>query len=88
MTVRHHRRPYDHLRCCSGRHVWLDDTARERCCDPAWRKVLIAAYEWDTRAERRRVRRALGGRRPRLRMATQRRRRVIAVTPTILLRGV
>ena len=29
-------------------HVWLDDTARERCCDPAWRKILIAAQEWET----------------------------------------
>jgi hypothetical protein len=38
MTAQHQRRPDDHLRCRSGRHVWLDDTARERCCDPAWRR--------------------------------------------------
>ena len=48
MTAQRHRRPDDHLRCRSGRHVWLDDTARKRCCDPAWRKILIAAQEWET----------------------------------------
>ena len=48
MTAQHQRRPDDHLRCRSGRHVWLDDTARERCCDPAWCKILIAAQEWET----------------------------------------
>jgi hypothetical protein len=48
MTPPHHRRPDDHLRCRSGDHVWLDDIGRERCCDPAWRKILIAAQEWET----------------------------------------
>jgi hypothetical protein len=43
-------RPDAHLRCRSGRHVWLDDTARERCCDPAWRKVLVQRHEWATPA--------------------------------------
>ena len=37
-----------HVRCRSGRHVWLDDTARERCCDAAWRKVLVRRHEWNT----------------------------------------
>ena len=36
------------LRCRSGRHVWLDATARERCCDPAWLKVLVLRREWGT----------------------------------------
>ena len=43
-------RPDEHLRCRSGRHVWLDDTARARCCDPHWRKVLVEAGEWGTPA--------------------------------------
>ena len=47
MTTQHHSRPDGHLRCRSGRHVWCDDTARERCCDPGWRKILIAAHEWE-----------------------------------------
>lgn len=38
--------PDDHLRCRSGRRVWLDDTARARCCDPAWQKVLVYSSEW------------------------------------------
>jgi hypothetical protein len=48
MTMQHHSRPDDHLRCRSCHHVWRDDVDRERCCDPAWRRVLIAAYEWET----------------------------------------
>ena len=48
MTMQHHGRPDDHLRCRSGRHVWRDEIARKRCCDPAWRKILIAAHEWET----------------------------------------
>ena len=48
MTAR--ARPDDHLRCRSGRHVWLDDTARQRCCDPAWLEVLVQRHEWGTPA--------------------------------------
>jgi hypothetical protein len=43
-------RPDEHLRCRSGRHVWLDDTARARCCDPRWRTVLVEVGEWGTPA--------------------------------------
>ena len=43
-------RPDEHLRCRSGRHVWLDDTARARCCDPRWRTVLVETREWGTPA--------------------------------------
>jgi hypothetical protein len=42
-------RPDEHLRCRSARHVWLDHTARARCCDPGWRKVLVGTREWETR---------------------------------------
>ena len=48
MTAKDHTLPYDHLRCRSGRHVWVDDTARERCCDPDWDRILVAIHEWDT----------------------------------------
>ena len=41
-------RPDEHLRCRSGRHVWLDDVARARCCDPAWLKVLVRTCDWHT----------------------------------------
>ena len=49
MTAKDHTLPYDHLRCRSGRHVWVDDTARERCCDPDWDRILVAVHEWETR---------------------------------------
>ena len=45
MTAKDHTLPYDHLRCRSGRHVWVDDTARERCCDPDWDRILVAVHE-------------------------------------------
>jgi hypothetical protein len=50
MTAQPDSRPDDHLRCRSGRHVWLDYTARDRCCDPTWRKVLVQQHEWGTPA--------------------------------------
>lgn len=37
-------------RCRSGRHVWIDEVARERCCDPGWQKVLVQTHEWGTPA--------------------------------------
>jgi hypothetical protein len=46
MTAQHPAAPTTHLRCRSGQHVWRDDATRERCCDPAWRRILVAAYEW------------------------------------------
>jgi hypothetical protein len=48
MTPQKQKRPDDHLRCPYCRRVWLDDIARERCCDPAWRRILLAAHEWET----------------------------------------
>ena len=83
MTATDHTLPHDRLRCRSGRHLWVDDTARERCCDPDWDRILVAVHEWETpELSGIEVRRTLCCRGPRLRMATQtRRRRVIAVTP-------
>ena len=48
MTAKDPTRPYDHLRCRSGRHAWVDDTARERCCDPHRDRILVAVHEWET----------------------------------------
>jgi|tagenome__1003787_1003787.scaffolds.fasta_scaffold20026846_1 hypothetical protein len=50
VTAQRDQLPDADLRCRSARHVWLQDTARERCCDPAWRTVLVQAHEWGTPA--------------------------------------
>ena len=46
--TREQRRLDEHLRCRCCRRVWLDEIARERCRDPAWRRILIAADECET----------------------------------------
>ena len=48
MTAKDHTLPYDRFRCRSGRHVWVDDTARDRCCDPDWDMILVAVHAWET----------------------------------------
>jgi hypothetical protein len=27
--------------CRSGRHTWLDAADAEKCCNPAWRRILV-----------------------------------------------
>lgn len=27
--------------CTSGRHWWTDKVDASRCCDPAWRRILV-----------------------------------------------
>lgn len=28
------------MRCCSGRHEWIDPISAERCCRPGWSQQL------------------------------------------------
>lgn len=33
------------MKCVSGKHEWIDPTSAQRCCAPAWRRVLRRADE-------------------------------------------
>lgn len=33
------------MKCLSGKHEWSDPTSAQRCCAPAWRRVLRRSDE-------------------------------------------